>query len=251
LKKKKQRKKEKEKEKEKKRRKTTSAVSAKSKKKALSKLRKPSKVASASKKETEEEEVYDLWGHSQEAISKEVKRSKRYRLNTVVEPAGCSYNPRYDDHQDVVAEIVAEDVQKKLLESANKSIKLVEAGDGSKSKGSQRLKKPHEVSDQKFVSVKKTLKEIRKEERLRDGKIQRKKEEEAERRKVLPPRLGKKRFQPESNKVLTTDEIDGSIRTLRSAPLLAGSVFNKLQRKGLIEPRDQAIKRRRRRYVRA
>jgi len=174
------------------------------------------------------------------------------RAGTVIEPAGCSYNPRYDDHQDVVAEVVAEQVQKNLLESANQEWSLAVAeGNSKKSAAEKRLKKPHEVSNQNVVSVKKTLKAIRKEERERGGRIKRKKEEAEEKKKHLPPRLGRKRFEPEENKVATTDDIDGSIRTLRSTPMVANAVFNKLQRKGLIEPRDQAVKRRRRRYVRA
>ena len=169
----------------------------------------------------------------------------------MIEPAGCSYNPRYDDHQDVVAEIVATSIEKELIQSANANLDPVHVKSKSGEKGNQRKLKPHEVPDQRLVSVKKTLKQVRREERELEEKIKRKKEEKEELKKTLPPRLGKKRYQPESKKVLTTDEIDGSIRTLRSEPMLSNSVFNKLQRKGVIEPRDQAIKRRRRRYVRA
>jgi nucleolar protein 53 len=199
------------------------------------------------------DDVYDLWGSGKKKNSKAPK-AKRVRLSTVIEPAGCSYNPRYDDHQDVVAEIVATEIEKELLQSANADLQAASVHVKAKGvvpdqKGGKL--KPNEVPNQKFVSVKKTLKEVRREERALEEKLKRKNEEKIELRKTLPPRLGKKRYQPESKKVLTTDEIDGSIGTLRSEPMLSNAVFNKMQRKGVIEPRDQAVKRRRRRYVRA
>lgn len=223
-------------------------------------------LSSKEKRQRQEVEapLYDLWGSNGNdgggkvapAASVSKKREKRQkaervRLSTVVEPAGCSYNPQYDAHQDVVAEIVAEEAQRELIEQANRTSTAAVPSETKRTAEEQRLRKPHEIPSQRFVPIKKTLKAIRREERERAERVERKREEAEERAKVLPPRLGRKRFQPETKKVATTDEIDGSIRTLRSTPMVATSAFNKLQRKGLIEPRDEAVKRRRRRYVRA
>ena len=65
----------------------------------------------------------------------------------------------------------------------------------------QRPKKPSEVPNQNLVSVKKTLKQIRREEREHQEKLERKRYEREEKKKVLPPKLGKHRFQPELNHV--------------------------------------------------
>ena len=232
--------------------------------KALDKALKSKERSDWEEREREENQVYDLWGGTTTTTTtttttsraKRPRHSKesarKLRMNTVVEPAGCSYNPRYEDHQDVVAEIVAEDAQKNLLKSANQSADLAVVGDADKGgSGGRRRIKPAEVPNQNVVSVKKTLKQVKREERDREERTQRKREDAEARKKVLPPRLGRKRYEEETKKVATTDEIEGSIRTLRSTPMVANSVFNKLQRKGLIEPRDEAVKRRKRRYVRA
>mmetsp|Transcript_1105 Transcript_1105/g.2562 ORF Transcript_1105/g.2562 Transcript_1105/m.2562 type:complete len:298 (+) Transcript_1105:3-896(+) len=210
------------------------------------------KPESASEKKTpkaeKEGQVYDLWGDSS---ARKASSKKQYRVNTFVEPPGCSYNPEYEVHQDAVAEIVAADRQESLANKVNQLVSQEEGGPAPVAgKGNQKIRKPSDVPDQRFVSVKKTLKQIRREERARDEQLERKRQDQEDRKKVLPPRLGKRKFVPELSKVLPTQEIDGSLMNLKSTPGLASSVFNKLQKRGLIEVREEAQKRRRRRFIR-
>lgn len=69
---------------------------------------------------------------------------------------------------------------------------------------------------------------------------QRRKADLAEKRAVEPPRLGKQLYEPASVQVLLSEELQGSLRTLKGAPMLARDRYKSLQQRGIIEPRSRA-----------
>lgn len=50
-----------------------------------------------------------------------------------------------------------------------------------------------------------------------------------------PPRLGRHRFKPERPQVLTSDNVTGCLRTLRTVPLVAKDRFKSLQKRGVVQ----------------
>lgn len=68
----------------------------------------------------------------------------------------------------------------------------------------------------------------------------RRKADIAEKRAVEPPRLGKQVYEPAPVQVLLTEELHGSLRSLKSAPMLARDRYKSLQQRGIIEPRSRA-----------
>ena len=56
----------------------------------------------------------------------------------------------------------------------------------------------------------------------------------------LPPRLGRHRFQPAPPQVLTSDNVTGSLRKLRTVPRVAKDRFQSLQKRGVIQVRAAA-----------
>lgn len=69
---------------------------------------------------------------------------------------------------------------------------------------------------------------------------QRRKADLAEKRAVEPPRLGKQLYEPASVQVLLSEELQGSLRTLKGSPTLARDRYKSLQQRGIIEPRSRA-----------
>ena len=62
-----------------------------------------------------------------------------------------------------------------------------------------------------------------------------------EKRKQEPPRLGRHRFQPLRPQVLTSDDVTGSLRTLRTTPQVAKDRYNSLQKRGVIQVLSRAM----------
>ena len=52
-----------------------------------------------------------------------------------------------------------------------------------------------------------------------------------------PPRLGRHRFERERPQVLASDDVTGSLRTLRTTPAVAKDRFKSLQKRGVIQAR--------------
>ena len=230
---------------------------------------KPAAAAAASAPRSASEEApgapaaYDLWAAPFETGNKLRARVAEGRrrvaetrvARTFVEAPGCSYNPSFDDHQDAVAAIVAADRRADLSRAArlvgpSASEAAVPSPTKAPAKAPRASKRAPDPQRFVSVSVKKTLKAIRREEREHEARLALRRDELKERRKVLPPRLGKRKFVPEEGRVMATDEIDGSLRTVKAAPMALRSVQNKLERRGLLEPRGPARRRRRRRVVR-
>mmetsp|Transcript_6152 Transcript_6152/g.17651 ORF Transcript_6152/g.17651 Transcript_6152/m.17651 type:complete len:394 (-) Transcript_6152:215-1396(-) len=82
--------------------------------------------------------------------------------------------------------------------------------------------------------------EIEAEEAARQARLLRKQTALAEKRAVGPPRLGKQSFEPAPVQVLLTEELQGSLRTLKAAPMLARDRYKSLQQRGIIEPRSKS-----------
>ncbi len=60
---------------------------------------------------------------------------------------------------------------------------------------------------------------------------------------TLPPKLGKHKYEAASMQVATTDELGGSLRTVKPCPMVALHRFKSLQHRGLIEPRKLVVSR--------
>lgn len=52
---------------------------------------------------------------------------------------------------------------------------------------------------------------------------------------IEPPKLGKHKFSPLPLQVLATDDITGSLRQLRTTPVVVKDRFNSFQKRGLIQ----------------
>uniref|UniRef100_A0A7R9VJW7 Ribosome biogenesis protein NOP53 n=1 Tax=Chlamydomonas euryale TaxID=1486919 RepID=A0A7R9VJW7_9CHLO len=81
----------------------------------------------------------------------------------------------------------------------------------------------------------------------REHKRQRRQHVQAEKAAAIPPRLGPHRFEPSRVQVATTDELGGSLRTVKPDAMVARDRYKSLQHRGLIEPRKLVTKRTRRR----
>ena len=57
-----------------------------------------------------------------------------------------------------------------------------------------------------------------------------------------PPRLGKTPFAHEPVHVLLSEELNGSLRSLKATSMLARDRFKSLQKRGLLEPRTRVRK---------
>eukprot|EP00898_Chlorokybus_atmophyticus_P001907 jgi/Chlat1/2717/Chrsp180S02880 len=79
--------------------------------------------------------------------------------------------------------------------------------------------------------------ELGEEERARALRKLRLETSREDKRKELPRRLGKHKFEPEAPPVLLTEEVSGSLRQLKSVVSLTKDRFKSLQRRELIEPR--------------
>lgn len=58
-----------------------------------------------------------------------------------------------------------------------------------------------------------------------------------ERQAREPPKLGRLRFTPQPTQVLASEDVQGSLRTLRTVPVIAKDRFKSLQKRGLIHVR--------------
>ncbi|KAF8068237.1 dscc1 [Scenedesmus sp. PABB004] len=82
------------------------------------------------------------------------------------------------------------------------------------------------------------------EEAAREAARTRRKVVAAEKAAAAPPRLGKQRFEAAPTSVLTSDEVTGSLREITPCFLVSADRFKALQKRGLIEPRKPAGRRR-------
>ncbi|CAB1347724.1 unnamed protein product [Coregonus sp. 'balchen'] len=85
-------------------------------------------------------------------------------------------------------------------------------------------------------SIQATLK--RREQRTRERVAQRKANQEAE--KSMPRRLGRLKFQAQDLEVQLSDEIPGSLRTLKPEGSVLKDRFKSMQKRNMIEPRERA-----------
>ncbi|CDQ70413.1 unnamed protein product [Oncorhynchus mykiss] len=85
-------------------------------------------------------------------------------------------------------------------------------------------------------SIQATLK--RREQRTRERVAQRKANQEAE--KSMPRRLGRLKFQAQDLEIQLSDEIPGSLRTLRPEGSVLKDRFKSMQKRNMIEPRERA-----------
>nr|XP_046172253.1 ribosome biogenesis protein NOP53-like [Oncorhynchus gorbuscha]XP_046172254.1 ribosome biogenesis protein NOP53-like [Oncorhynchus gorbuscha] len=85
-------------------------------------------------------------------------------------------------------------------------------------------------------SIQATLK--RREQRTRERVAQRKANQEAE--KSMPRRLGRLKFQAQDLEIQLSDEIPGSLRTLKPEGSVLKDRFKSMQKRNMIEPRERA-----------
>nr|XP_029536559.1 ribosome biogenesis protein NOP53-like [Oncorhynchus nerka] len=85
-------------------------------------------------------------------------------------------------------------------------------------------------------STQATLK--RREQRTRERVAQRKANQEAE--KSMPRRLGRLKFQAQDLEIQLSDEIPGSLRTLKPEGSVPKDRFKSMQKRNMIEPRERA-----------
>eukprot|EP00798_Chlamydomonas_sp_ICE-L_P014598 gene14598-20647_t len=84
----------------------------------------------------------------------------------------------------------------------------------------------------------------------KDQRLQRRNLVRSERENTLPPRLGKHKFEPHSVQVMLTEELGvGSLRQVKSSPMMAKERYKSLQRRGMIEPRMRQGARTKRKQV--
>ncbi|XP_020114401.1 uncharacterized protein At2g40430 [Ananas comosus] len=88
------------------------------------------------------------------------------------------------------------------------------------------------------------MKEIAKEDEEKERRHMRRVVAKEERRKSVPPRLGKHKFEPAPRQVLLTEEISGSLRKLKGCCTLARDRFKSLEKRGLLVPKARGSRRR-------
>lgn len=207
-----------------------------------------------------------------------------------VDPAGCSYNPDHELHQDVVAQAVAAEyarqIDKELQpkapplavteeEFALKEMEIglfddsFERGDddndddewktvfhaiGTSKHGQQKKtakervrRQRHKEMEKEHIS-KRQLKQSRRDldslhslnismdqlEQIQAARRARRQADVQERQAREPPKLGRLRFTPQPTQVLASEDVQGSLRTLRTVPVIAKDRFKSLQKRGLI-----------------
>lgn len=79
--------------------------------------------------------------------------------------------------------------------------------------------------------------QLREQLELQESKRQRRQVVLQDKAETLPPKLGKMKFEPAGLQVATTDELGGSLRTVKPCAMVALDRFKSLQHRGLIEPR--------------
>lgn len=92
-----------------------------------------------------------------------------------------------------------------------------------------------EVSKQ-IESLPDIIQEIAKEDEEKQKRHIRRLVAKQERLKARPPRLGKHKFEPAPTQVLLSEEINGSLRKLKSCSTLVKDRFKSLEKRGLIAP---------------
>ncbi|PSC76643.1 Nop53 (60S ribosomal biogenesis) [Micractinium conductrix] len=213
-----------------------------------------------------------------------------------IDPAGCSYNPDVELHQEAVAVAVAAETRKLLdkelqpvapprtvdydvetdelallqtlegggdeddeeegqqqegaedaggVEAARRKQEAAKKTRRDRNREARRrgaedlLKEQRRLKAQRheLSSLKQIQGELAEEEADKDAARLRRQLDKAERMAAEPPKLSKHRFQPMPLQVLTSDELQGSLRRLKPTTMLAKDRFKSLQKRALIEPR--------------
>jgi nucleolar protein 53 len=105
----------------------------------------------------------------------------------------------------------------------------------------RRALKRQRAELQSLKAVRAALEE---EEQARELRRARRAQVRAEREAAEPPKLGRHRFAGEDLRVMTTDELTGSLRQVRQEGLLAKDRFLSLQKRGVLEVRRPETKKR-------
>ncbi|KAL4434252.1 hypothetical protein ABPG75_000693 [Micractinium tetrahymenae] len=273
-----------------------------------------------------EGEALDIWGaapaeqQQQQQQQQPAKRAKRSGSSAVVaaaaaagaaaaaalrrpavpaveiDPAGCSYNPDCEQHQEAVAVAVAAETRKLLdkelqpvappktvdYQPETDELALLQTlegaagedeGEGDEAAGEEEDEGGVEAARRKQEAARKTRKdrnrelrrreaeealaeqrklkaqrhelsnlkhlqqEVAEEEAAKEAARLRRQLDKAERLAAEPPKLSKHKFQPMPLQVLTSDELQGSLRRLKPTAMLAKDRFKSLQKRALIEPR--------------
>ncbi|XP_017351811.1 ribosome biogenesis protein NOP53 [Ictalurus punctatus] len=110
----------------------------------------------------------------------------------------------------------------------------------------ERIKELRRKAQRKMLNSRQQLFQLRsigvdlKQRELRTKARQMKRKAKQEAQKTLPRRLGKLRFQAPDLEVQLSDELAGSLRTLKPEGSILKDRFKSLQKRNLIEPRERA-----------
>ncbi|KFK29815.1 hypothetical protein AALP_AA7G182500 [Arabis alpina] len=245
----------------------------------------------AQKNVADDSEMVDLWGDDvkgeQEGNPRKIFKKPSIIPAVEVDPAGCSYNPTAESHEDMLAEAVAQEMQKVYKnelgpepvpltidgdainederyflevdnvseDEADAENEVSEAGIravrttekithgvlNKRNRHKALLKKHSEEKDKKrlsheITSLPKILKEIRREDKEKDNKRQRRTIAKQDVLKIRPPRLGKHKYEAPPVQVLLTEEMTGSLRKLKACCTLARDRFKSLEKRGILVP---------------
>ncbi|XP_017579007.1 ribosome biogenesis protein NOP53 [Pygocentrus nattereri] len=141
------------------------------------------------------------------------------------------------------AEQVADAVDESVGSAAQREKKTEKQ---RKKEKAERMKELQKKAERKMIDSRQQLFKLRsisadvKEmaQRTRRRRVQRKARQEAQ--KSLPRRLGKLKFQAPDLDIQLSDEIPGSLRTLKPEGSILKDRFKSLQKRNLIEPRERA-----------
>ncbi|MCO5593857.1 hypothetical protein L7F22_047875 [Adiantum nelumboides] len=253
-------------------------------------------------KEINAQQAFDIWSDDSNKQSHDSKKKIKSKQVASAEPAvvvdapGCSFNPRFEDHQEALGLAVAHEmlkVYKKQLEPPPipamvpgipvneedvyfldvddvedlscgeehvegsrpiKVKKLTRADLNRRKRRKEQIKLEKESAKRAklhkdILRLNEIKKDISKEQEDKQKEWSRQMVSKQEKQAKGPPRLGKLRFQPGPLQVLLSEEVTGSLRELKGCYNLAKDRYNNLQRCGLIEPRQPAKKRARKKRI--
>ena len=195
------------------------------------------------------------------AVAAEMKKIYDKELQPTAPLALVDYDPHVDDELDMLQVDAEEEEEEEEADEQEEEGGVLRMQPRKKQKKTQKdrskeLRRKAEEQElqrrRKEKKQRRDLSELKQinagvEETLaeREARRTRRQADEEEKAASAPPRLGRHKFEPLPVQVLTTEELEeggGSLRRLKSTPVLAKERFKSLQRRGMIEPRVKAAK---------
>ncbi|CAH8310092.1 unnamed protein product [Eruca vesicaria subsp. sativa] len=207
--------------------------------------------------------MMDLWGDDNNSGMFSIQKLTSTIPAVEVDPAGCSYNPTAESHEDMLAEAVAQEMQKVyktelgpepvpltidgdaniedeagLLSVCNRIINGKSAyflGVDNGSEGEEEADAENEVSEagNKLPRTTKRVTRVVLNKRSRQKALRK-----LETKEKLKEKISKEidRFEAPPVQVLLTEEMTGSLRKLKACCTLARDRFKSLEKRGILVP---------------